>query len=80
MEQEQIRDQLVELHNVIAGGTYTCEEIVRNRTVEPDISLIHCGEFGGMIPISTGPNSSELVKKYGTLEDKFDYGTPKNAR
>jgi hypothetical protein len=74
-EQEEISAQLLRLHNVITGTNKTCEEIVRNRRIDPNISLSHYTELGGMMP--SGARVS--VEKYGTLGDKLDYGTAKHA-
>ena len=75
-EQEEIRAQLVQLHNVISGTNMTCEEIIQNRRIDPHISLSHNAELGGMVP--SGARVS--VEEYGTLGDKLDYGTAKKTR
>ena len=74
-EQEEIRSQLLQLHNVISGTNMTCEEVVQNRKIDPHISLSHYTELSGMV--SSGSHVS--VEKYGTLGDKLDYGTAKGA-
>jgi hypothetical protein len=71
MKQEKIKEQLLELHNAIAGKVFTSEQIVENRTIEPDFSLRYYGELGGLVPVNTVSNN-ELVKKYGRLRDKLD--------
>jgi hypothetical protein len=74
--QEEIRSQLLQLHNVISGTKMTCEEIVQNRKIAPYISLSHHTELSGMV----ASGSRVSVEKYGTLGDKLDYGTAKGAR
>jgi len=74
--QEEIRSQLLQLHNVISGTKMTCEEIVQNRKIAPNISLSHHTELIGKVPLG----SCVPVEKYGTLGDKLDYGTAKGAR
>jgi len=74
--QEEIRSQLLQLHNVISGTKMTCEEIVQNRKIDPHISLSHHTELSGLV----ATNLRVSVEKYGTLGDKFDYGTSKCAR
>ena len=76
MGQEKIRDQLLELHNVISGKSLTCEEIIQSIKIDPDISLIQHAELSGMV----ASGSRVSVEKYGTLWDKLDYGTSRRAR
>lgn len=76
MGQLEIREQLLKLHNVITGTSLTCEEIVRNRRIDPDISLSHNTELGGLV----ASGSRVSVEKYGTLGDKLDYGTSRSPR
>ena len=74
--QEEVRSQLLQLHNVISGTNMTCEEVVRNRKIDPHISLSHYTELIGKVP----SGSRVSVEKYGTLGDKLDYGTAKGAQ
>jgi hypothetical protein len=76
MGQREIRDQLSKLCNVIARNSLTCEEIVRNRKIDPNLSLLHHTELSGKVP----SGSHVSVEKYGTLGDKLDYGTARSAR
>jgi len=76
MGQEQIRTQLLRLHNVILGKSSTVEEIVKGRNIPQDFSLNKYSDLGGMVPCG----KRVLVEKYGTLEDKLDYGTQECAR
>lgn len=75
MGQEKIREQLLVLHNVITGSSLNCEEIVRNRKLDPNISLLHHAELSGLV----ASGSRVSVDKYGTLGDKLDYGTSRNT-
>lgn len=76
MGQAEIREQLLKLHNVISGSNSTCEEIIKNRKIDPFISLSHNAELSGFV--SSGSRVS--VEEYGTLGDKLDYGTSRSAR
>ncbi|MDR1149180.1 MAG: hypothetical protein LBK66_11170 [Spirochaetaceae bacterium] len=58
---------LLQLHNIITGTQKTCEQIVRERTIASDISLIHDNELGGHI--NSGSNSTVSVRDYYTLVD-----------
>jgi hypothetical protein len=73
--QERIRSQLIQLHNVITGKKMTCEEIVRNRSIDPNISLFHYAELSGLV----ASGSRVSVEKYGTLGDKLDYGPARGS-
>lgn len=76
MRQEEIRSQLLQLHNIISGTEMTCEEIIQNRKIDTNISLFQHAELSGMV--ASGVRVS--VEKYGTLGDKLDYGTARGAR
>jgi hypothetical protein len=76
MGQEQVRSQLLMLHNAIAGTSLTYEDVVKNRKIESDFSLLHKTELSGMV----ASGSRVSVEKYGTLGDKLDYGTAKCAQ
>ena len=75
MEQERIRLQLLQLHNVISGSEMTCEEVVKNRRLDRNISLIHYAELSGLV----ASGSRVSVDKYGTLGDNLDYRTAKDT-
>jgi hypothetical protein len=76
MGQGEIRDQLLRLHNAISGTSLTCEEIIANRKLEHDFSLLHHTELSGKV--ASGSHVS--VEKYDTLGDKLDYGTAIESR
>ncbi|MCL2184252.1 MAG: hypothetical protein FWB86_00125 [Treponema sp.] len=58
MGQKENLELLLQLHNIITGTSKTVEEIVSQRSIDPDISLIHNSElvgkvfFGRKIPVS----------------------------
>ena len=76
MGQADIREKLVELHTVISGKSLTCEEIVKQRRLGFDMSLVHHTELHGKV----ASGSHVPVEKYGSLEDKLDYGTSRSSR
>jgi hypothetical protein len=76
MRQEEVRTQLLKLHNVISGTSLTCEEIVQNRKLNTNVSLLHHAELSGLVV----SGSRVSVEKYGTLGDKLDYGTSRSAQ
>jgi len=76
MGQMEIREQLLKLHNVITRSSVTYEDIVKNRKLDPGISLTHNTELSGLVALG----SRVSVEKYGTLGDKLDYGTSGNAQ
>jgi hypothetical protein len=49
MSQEENKRLLLKLHNIITGTHKTYEQIVSERTINPDISLIHDTEPGGHV-------------------------------
>jgi hypothetical protein len=63
MSQEENKKLLLQLHNIITGTDKTCEQIVRERAISPDISLIHDTELGGHVP----SGSTVSVKDYYNL-------------
>jgi hypothetical protein len=65
MSQEENKKSLLQLHNIITGTQKTCEQIVRERTIDPDISLIHDTELGGHV----ASGSTVSVRDYYTLGD-----------
>jgi hypothetical protein len=74
----QIRNTalLLKLHNVIVNKPMTLEEIMADRTIDPEVTFIHDTELSGkVISGSTVP-----VTEYYTLEDKLDYGSPTRTR
>ena len=76
MGQMEIREQLLKLHNVITRSSVTYEDIVKNRKLDPSISLAHNTELSGLVALG----ACVSVEKYGTLGDKLDYGTSGNAQ
>jgi hypothetical protein len=76
MGQDEIRNQLLRLHNVISGTSLTREEIIENRKLEHDFSLLHYAELSGKV----ASGSRVSVEKYDTLGDKLDYGTAIDSR
>jgi hypothetical protein len=76
MGQIEIREQLLLLHKVITKSSLTCDEIVRNRKLNPGISLTHNTELSGLVALG----SHVSVEKYGTLGDKLDYGTSRSSQ
>jgi len=76
MGQEEVRNHLLKLHNVITKTSLTCEEVVKNRKIDPGISLAQNAELSGLV----ASGSRVSVEKYGTLGDKLDYGTSRSAR
>jgi hypothetical protein len=65
MNQEKNRELLLELHHVITGSKKTCEQIVNERKIDPEITLIYQTELSGHV--SSG--STVSVKDYYMLDD-----------
>jgi hypothetical protein len=63
MRQDEIKIHLLQLHNIISGTSLTCEEIIKNRKIERDISLLYHTELNGKV----ASHSRVSVEKYGTL-------------
>jgi hypothetical protein len=76
MGQGEIRNQLLRLHNVISDSSLSCEEIIANRKLEHNFSLLHNTELSGKV----ASGSRVSVEKYDTLGDKLDYGTAIESR
>jgi len=76
MGQEEVREQLLKLHNIITRSSLTSDEVVKNRKLDPGISLAYNTELSGLV--ASGGRVS--VEKYGTLGDKLDYGPSRSAR
>jgi hypothetical protein len=61
---------LLKLHNIITNTNMSLEEIVKSRTIDPDISLIDSSDLGGRI--SCGKKIH--VKNYYTLGEYLGVG------
>jgi hypothetical protein len=70
MSQKKNTDLLLKLYNAITGTNATFDVIMKDRSIDPDISFIHNTELSGKVP----SGSTVPVEKYYTLEDKLDYG------
>ena len=76
MVQTKIREQLVKLNAAISGTYLSCDEIIRNRKIDPNIWLHHNTELSGKVALEAHVS----VEKYGTLGEKLDYGTARDTR
>jgi hypothetical protein len=63
MGQKENLEQLLELHSIVTGKKQTLEQIINQRSIDPDISLIHNSELSGRIVIG----EKVSVKDYYTL-------------
>ncbi|MDR3237412.1 MAG: hypothetical protein LBT84_02795 [Spirochaetia bacterium] len=76
MGQREISELLLKLHNLITGTELTRDEIVKTRTIDPDISLIHNAELSGKV--SSGDKIP--AGRWYKLEDIIDYGPSRNTK
>lgn len=65
MSQEENKKLLLQMHNIITGTQKTSEQILSERSISLDISLIHDTELGGHI----ASGSTVSVRDYYTLGD-----------
>jgi len=49
MSQKENLLLLLKLHNIITNTNMSLEEIINNRTIDPDISLIDNSDLGGRV-------------------------------
>ncbi|MDR2786504.1 MAG: hypothetical protein LBB83_11390 [Treponema sp.] len=75
MGQKKNTELLLQLYNAVTGTNTTLAGIMKNRSIDPGISLIHDTELSGKVP----SGSTVPVEKYYTLEDKLDYGSAGRA-
>jgi len=69
MGQIEIQKALLKLHYAITGSNMTCEEILRERRIDTNISLIHQTELTGKVAMG-GKVSAEDYYKLG---EECDY-------
>ena len=68
MGQKENMELLLKLHGIITGKPQTLEQIISQRSIDPDISLIHDTELSGKV--ASGDNVS--IKDYYTLGEHLD--------
>ncbi|MDR2184451.1 MAG: hypothetical protein LBO80_02105 [Treponema sp.] len=77
MGQKENRRLLIKLHNAITGSSKTCTEILNERTIDPDIALIHDTELSGKVVAG----STVSIKDYYPLRERRDDGrTPASVK
>ena len=76
MGQKENLDQLLKLHSIITGKRQTLMQIINQRIIDPDISLIHNTELSGKVAFG----NKVSVKDYYALGDQLDLGSSAKAR
>ncbi|MDR2019220.1 MAG: hypothetical protein LBQ14_00465 [Treponema sp.] len=77
MGQKENRRLLIKLHNAITGSSKTCKQIINERTIDPDIALIHDTELSGKVVAG----STVSIKDYYPLgERRDDSRTPASVK
>jgi len=72
MGQKENLEILLQIHSITTGTKKTVEEIVNQRKVEPDISLIANSEVGGKINFF---GKKVSIDKYYTLGEHLERST-----
>ncbi len=75
MGQKENLEQLLKLHSIITGKSLTLTQIVSQRQIDPDISLIHNTELSGKVAFG----NKVSVKDYYSLGDQLDLGSRAKA-
>jgi len=76
MGQRENLNMLLQIHGIITGTDQSLEQILSQRYIDPDVSLIHNTELSGKV--ASGGTIS--VKEYYTLGDQFENRTTVGAR
>jgi len=76
MGQKENLEQLLKLHCIITGKRHTLMQIVNQRIIDPDISLIHNTELSGKIAFG----NKISVKDYYALGDQLDLRSSAKTR